>query len=85
MSRLGTFYNAMNGDANKKQVEEWGSTTHPSAWKDLVALGHVYVQPDLPVGLDSHDIHDENSAHLQNLQYELLRTKLFKIDRDLRA
>jgi hypothetical protein len=82
---LGTFYNAMIGDDNKKQVEEWGSTTHPSAWKDLVALGHVYVQPDLPVGLDLNDIRDANGIHLQNLQYELLKTKLFKIDRDLRA
>jgi hypothetical protein len=85
MFRLGTFYNAMIGDDNKKQVEEWGSTTHPSAWKDLVALGHVYVQPDLPVGLDLNDIRDANGIHLQNLQYELLKTKLFKIDRDLRA
>lgn len=38
--RLGTFYNATRGDANKENVEEWASKTYPSAWKDLISLGY---------------------------------------------
>ncbi|KZF20081.1 hypothetical protein L228DRAFT_263380 [Xylona heveae TC161] len=36
---LGSFYNAIPGDANRAKVQAWGLENYPEAWQDLVNLG----------------------------------------------
>lgn len=36
--RLGTFYNAIPGPANKQKVKEWAWKAYPEAYEDLLKL-----------------------------------------------
>ena len=45
--RLGTFYNAIPGPANKTKVKEWAWKAYPDAYEDLLKLGtYTFVRYD---------------------------------------
>lgn len=38
--RLGTFYNALRSQDDKDKIEQWATRAYPTAWQNLVKLGH---------------------------------------------
>ncbi|KAL8830157.1 MAG: hypothetical protein Q9191_001599 [Dirinaria sp. TL-2023a] len=85
---IGTLYNAAQSDHNKRQIEQWASSTYPQVWAELLEIGKTPIQAEA-VSADAEDEaeDDEEEATSQTaLDATVSRQgSTFNIDRSVEA
>ena len=86
--RIGTLYNAAHSDHNRRQIEQWASSTYPQVWAELLKLGKTPVQYEAASadGEDKVEDDEEEDTREMALEATMLRQGgTFNIDRSVEA